>query len=100
MMAALTGDMVLPSSEQMESDIEQDFVWRTTVNSMPARHAHKMGPLQWAYNDNLAQLAGFPPIPTVVRSLYDTVHRVRVTNLAGYKNRMYRLIDSTNYKEI
>ena len=100
MMAALTGDMALPSGEQMDSDIEKDFVWRTKVNSMPARYAHKMGSMQWAYNDDLAELAQFRPVPTVVPMLYDEVHSVRTVNLPGYKNFMYRLINDTDFEEV
>ena len=59
-----------------------------------------MGKLQWAYNDDLAELAGFECIPRVVQKLYDFVHEYRVQELPYYKKREFRLVDGNEFVEV
>lgn len=99
-LAALTGKMVLPSREEMEKDIERDFRWRTEEKGMPTRYAHTMGDLQWKYNDELARLAGFKPVPRVIKSLYDCIHEHKVKNLAQYKMRRFELKSDREFSEL
>lgn len=98
-LASLSGQMVLPSREKMLEVTEEDYRWRL-CQGMPRRHAHTMGPLQWEYNDDLAHLGRFQPIPRVVKTLYDFVHATRVSNLPGYKKLNYALLDGENFQEI
>ncbi len=98
-LAALTGQMTLPSKVDMDKDTEKDYQWRL-AQGMPHRHAHTMGTLQWGYNDMLAELAGFEPIPRVVRKLYDHVHAYRVTQLQTYKQINYALGGPDGFVEV
>lgn len=88
----LDGSQKLPSTEDMMKDIENDFRARLE-EGLPKRHAHTMGPRQWAYNDSLAEMGKFTPIPKAVQILYDEVHRMRVKDLPAYKEKEYKLTD-------
>ena len=83
----------------MLEEEETDFQGRLS-QGLPQRYAHQMGPRQWRYNDELADLANIDRIPHVVEVLYDGVHEMRVKDIARYKRINYELIDSETYREI
>ena len=56
-----------------------------------ARHFHKMGPLQWDYNRDIARLGDVPEIRTCVARLYHAVHERRQHHLMDYKRDDYTL---------
>ncbi|XP_045192813.2 uncharacterized protein LOC123549080 isoform X1 [Mercenaria mercenaria] len=97
--STLDGSQKLPSEDEMMSDIEEDLRKRLE-EGMPVRYAHTMGPRQWAYNDSLAEMGKFEPIPKAVQILYDEVHRMRIKNLPNYKQKQYRLTGDTSFEEI
>ena len=97
-LAGWMGTRPFPSQEDMEKDIERDYQWRLS-QGMPARHAHHMGVLQWDYNDELAKLGGFEPIPRAVQKLYDHVHEWRVTQLQTYKQCRFELTGPDSFIE-
>ena len=82
----------LPSREEMDADIQQDFEWRQSTG-MPTRYAHHLSKLQWSYNDMLADLGKFPRLDPLVHQLYETVHETRALHLTTYKNEQYRLTE-------
>ena len=82
----LEGAIKLPSQEEMERETERDFQQRLS-SGFPARYAHKMGTLQWGYNDELGKMAGLKPISTKVQKLYNEVHDIRAIDLQNYKKR-------------
>ncbi len=94
-LASLDGSMVLPTKQEMDEDVQRDFEWRLS-QGFPRRHAHHMGPLQWAYNDDLAVLAKFQRIPRNVQKLYDYIHHVRSVDITGYKNKKIIAISGTD----
>ncbi|XP_060556235.1 uncharacterized protein LOC132716918 [Ruditapes philippinarum] len=96
-LSSLDGTQKLPSTEEMEHDIDSDYKNRLS-EGLPHRYAHFMGPRQWAYNDTLAELAGFDPIPKAIQNLYDEVHRTRVKDLQNYKQKQYRIVGESNYE--
>ncbi|XP_033755055.1 LOW QUALITY PROTEIN: flavin-containing monooxygenase FMO GS-OX5-like [Pecten maximus] len=97
--ATLDGSMTLPGREEMDADTDKDFRNRLE-RGMPERHAHHMGTLQWRYNDEIADLAGFERIPPVVEELYDTVHVTRVKDIVHYKSLNYQLTGPNTYVTI
>jgi len=97
--ASLDGRCPVPSKQDMAKDIEADFEKRMK-EGLPVRHAHTMGSRQWAYNDMLAEMGHFEPIPTAVRNLYDEIHRVRVLDLPGYKKKRYIITGEETWEEI
>lgn len=92
--------MQLPSTENMLADQDGDLKWRMTDLAMPKRYGHVLASMQWDYNDMLARLAGFSPIPRVVQKLYDRVHDCRIHDLVHYKLHEFRLINGTEFKEL
>lgn len=97
--ASLDGTMKLPSRDEMDADTEKDFNSRLE-RGMPERHAHHMGTIQWRYNDEIADMAGFERIPAVVEELYDTVHITRVKDIVHYKSVNYELTGPNTYTTI
>ena len=61
------------------------------------RHYHRMGPLQWEYNRDIAIYGKAPEIPRNVENLYNSVHERRVKYLMYYKNDRYtKNLDTEN----
>lgn len=98
-LSTLDGTQVLPSTEEMNNDTATDFTNRLS-EGLPIRYAHFMGPRQWEYNDTLAKLAGFSPIPRAIQKLYDAVHESRVKDLPNYKRKQYRITSEDAYEEV
>lgn len=96
-LSTLDDTQTLPSPEDMEADIELDYQSRLS-EGLPHRYAHFMGPKQWEYNDSLAALAGFEPIPKAIQILYNEVHRTRVLDLPNYKKMQYRITGEETYE--
>lgn len=80
----------------MDADTEADFQKRLS-EGLPRRHAHTMAGRQWAYNDEIARMAGCECIQNVVKNLYDAVHEIRAVNLVGYKQKNFELIDGEKF---
>lgn len=98
-LGCLTGSVKVPSTEQMLGDIERDFEWRQS-EGLPARYAHHMHSFQWDYNNELADLGGFPRYPKGVQNLYDQVSLSRNTNLMGYKKVEYKMTGPETFEEL
>ena len=99
-LATLDGSFKLPSREKMLEEEENEFQGRC-VEGLPARKAHNFpGARQWAYNNDLADLANTDRIPQVIEFLYDDVLELRKKDIVGYKRFNYKLLDSETYREI
>ncbi|XP_067651450.1 uncharacterized protein [Haliotis asinina] len=83
-LSVLDGSLKLPSQNDMNQDIEKDYQHRLSQGLLP-RYAHHMGPRQWAYNDELADMAQCPRLDQQVMELYNTVHEWRARDAATYK---------------
>lgn len=53
---------------------------------------------QWEYCNMLARTAGFPPLPPVIRSLYEEVWRQRRVHPENYRRLNYRLISDAQWE--
>lgn len=95
-LAALSGQMRLPTEEEMEEDIKKDFEWRRS-QGMPLNAAHTMGALQWDYYDQLAHLAGFERLPSVFRKLYSCCHELIAKNILVYRKHNFSLLSKEEY---
>lgn len=95
----LAGDVTLPTSSTMLADEQEEFAERLQ-SGMPERYAHNMGPRQWSYNDDLAHIGRFKPIPPVVSKLYSYVHECRATDLPNYKRRQFELTGHDTFTDI
>ena len=97
--AALDGRMALPSQAEMENNISDDYQERLE-RGLDQRHAHHLSNRQWAYNDDLAHLAKFKPLPPVTERLYEYVHDQRTNTLQTYKQRRFKLTGENSFEEI
>ena len=86
----LAGEIELPDRREMQLSLEEDWA-KHKRTGRPQRHFHKMGPLQWEYNRDLAAIAHEPEISVCVENLYNDVHLRRREFLNEYKNEAYYL---------
>jgi len=97
----LTGEAALPTQADMEADLEKEKQWRKNELGFREKDLHKFGDHQWAYNNELAALAGEPPLNQVVEDLYREVWSRRRANLPEYKQDNFALVDNGNsFKEV
>ena len=94
--AALDGTMKLPSKAEMLESEEADYQKRLS-EGLPHRFAHKMGDRQWAYNDELAELGGFEPIPKVLQKIYEYISINRRKNVLEYQKINVRIVNSEEF---
>ena len=93
--SVITGAMSLPSEEDMNLDTQKDYDDRKAAGQ-PHRYAHNMGSKQWAYNQQLADLAALQPLPPGIERLYDHVHVKRREDITKYKDSNYEVLDDGN----
>ncbi|CAG0885434.1 unnamed protein product [Darwinula stevensoni] len=95
----LTGELSLPCREEMEEDIKEEMKLKFQLG-FPLHHYHKMGNLQWSYNDAMADLAKCQRLARVVCDLYDTVHNIRMLDVTSYKDINFRLTGNDSFARI
>ena len=93
------GDKTLPASAEMIEESDREYRDRL-ASGLTVRQAHLLGPMQWAYAAELANLAEVSPIPRVVEDIYEEVHRQREYNLIHYKKENYTIIDAKRWEKI
>lgn len=98
-LAVLDGSVTLPSVAQMEDEVRQQLQEKME-QGVQQRHLLIMGQDQWEYCHTLARIAGFPPLPPVVRSLYEEVLRQRSIHPENYRRLNYRLVSDTQWEPI
>ncbi|XP_023932680.1 flavin-containing monooxygenase FMO GS-OX-like 7 [Lingula anatina] len=89
-LATLDGTFQLPSKEDMMAEEQREFEWRLK-KGYAHRHAHLMGPLQWDYFNELADLGKYERLPKAVQNLFDEIHRTRCNDLQNYRNINYQI---------
>ena len=96
----LGGTLALPTAEEMLKDEIDELKYRMDELGWPERHAHRMNNLQWAYNDELAELGNFPPLPKVYKELYEFVWKRRTFDVLGYRDDNYEIRDDGSFRLI
>ncbi|XP_072768705.1 uncharacterized protein [Nerophis lumbriciformis] len=89
-LATLEGSVALPTRAQMDAEVRLEMREKAERGVAP-RHLMVMERDQWEYLATLARDAGFPPLPPVVRSLYEEVWRQRQVHPQDYRRLNYRL---------
>ncbi|CAK8689456.1 unnamed protein product [Clavelina lepadiformis] len=95
-MGVLDGSVILPSTEEMLLEEENDYQKRVK-QGLPFRGSHILANDQWAYNDELADLSGHERIPDSVRLLYNLVQERRAYNLQTYKQDEFAMASNGHY---
>uniref|UniRef100_A0A3B4ZP25 Flavin-containing monooxygenase n=1 Tax=Stegastes partitus TaxID=144197 RepID=A0A3B4ZP25_9TELE len=98
-LAVLDGSVALPPRAQMEEEarLEQQ---QKEERGVERRHLLVLEQDQWEYCQVLARSAGFPPLPPVVRSLYEEVWRQRWVHPENYRRTNYRLVSDTEWQQV
>ncbi|XP_063231831.1 uncharacterized protein LOC134536150 isoform X2 [Bacillus rossius redtenbacheri] len=93
----LEKSVALPSKEDMRADTERELRDRL-ARGIPTRHFHRLGDGQWAYLEQLARWAGCPPLPPVVRKIYEKTGELRRGNLLCYKEHKFAITGDDSYE--
>lgn len=80
----------------MEKDIELDIAARR-ARGISTRHILKLDSEQWAYNDQLAQMGGFKPLPRFWSNLYESNKVFRARDMLNYKTYNYTLLSEMEW---
>lgn len=96
-LSVLDGSFPLPSREDMENDIELDIAARR-ARGIATRHILKLDSEQWAYNDELAHLGGFQPLPRYWSNLYESNKVFRARDMLNYKTYNYTVLENMEWK--
>ncbi|XP_072026348.1 uncharacterized protein [Amphiura filiformis] len=94
--AIFEGSYKLPSKEEIEADNQSDLQKRLDMG-WPRRYAHLL-PLQWEYNNLLAQLAGTTPIKPVIKNMCKELKYQRENNVWHHKKLNYEIVDEENWR--
>ncbi|XP_070697593.1 uncharacterized protein [Pempheris klunzingeri] len=97
--ATLDGTATLPSQAQMEDDVRREMQEKA-ARGVHLRHMLSLDKDQWEYCHSLARIAGFPPLPPVVRSLFEEVRRQRAKSPENYQSLRYRVISDSQWELI
>ncbi|XP_044277007.1 flavin-containing monooxygenase FMO GS-OX-like 2 [Varanus komodoensis] len=95
--AVLAGRCPLPSAAAMEADAQAQLEQHLRSGGL-ARHFLWLKDQQWSYADELAQKAGFPPLPPAVRGIYEAVCASRARDLATYRSQNYKLLGASAWE--
>ncbi|XP_053239964.1 uncharacterized protein LOC128411558 isoform X1 [Podarcis raffonei] len=90
-LAVLKGGCPLPSAAEMEADAQAQLDRHLRQGGL-ARHFLRLRAQQWSYAEELALLAGFPPLPPAVREIYEATRASRAQDVSTYRGRNYRLL--------
>ncbi|XP_069395499.1 uncharacterized protein [Paralichthys olivaceus] len=96
-LAVLDGSVTLPPRAEMEDETRQELQDKVE-RGVEQRHLLILEQDQWEYCQMLAHAAGFPPLPPVVRSLYEEVWRQRQIHPENYRSLNYRLVSDTRWE--
>ncbi|XP_042355421.1 flavin-containing monooxygenase FMO GS-OX-like 2 [Plectropomus leopardus] len=96
-LSVLDGSVSLPSAAQMEEEVRRELREKEERGVLQ-RHLLILDQDQWDYHQTLARTAGFPPLPPVVRSLYEEVWRQRRLHPENYRRLNYRLVDDIRWE--
>ncbi|XP_036404506.1 dimethylaniline monooxygenase [N-oxide-forming] 2 [Megalops cyprinoides] len=95
-LSVLDGSFSLPSREEMERDVEEDIAARR-ARGIATRHVLKLDSEQWAYNDELARLGCFAPLPPYWSNLYESNKVFRARDMLNYKTYRYTVLGDRDW---
>lgn len=98
-MKTLTGEVSLPTKEEMIQDNENEMSTRRE-KGLKKKQFHMMGRMQGGYYDSLADAGRLPRIPPVLTKLHNDSSQRFLDDLVGYRNDVYRIIDDNTYLKI
>ena len=94
-----SGEKHLPSTAEMIQASDLDYQKRLEMG-FPPHHAHRLGPLQWDFYRELAEMGGSEPLGPVLQMLYEESGKGRATDLTNYKNVEFKIISRDKWARI
>lgn len=94
-----SGEKHLPSTAEMAAASDLDYRERLE-KGFPLHHAHRLGPLQWDFYRELAEMSGRQPLDPVLQMLYEETSEKRTTDLTNYKNAEFKIIGRDKWTRI
>ncbi|KAL4631387.1 flavin-containing monooxygenase FMO GS-OX-like 4 isoform X1 [Arapaima gigas] len=95
-LSVLDGTFPLPSQEEMQCEMEADVAARRG-RGVAMRHILKLDSEQWAYNDELACLGRFQPLPPYWSNLYESNKVFRARDMLNYKTYHYSVLNDKEW---
>ncbi|XP_074835120.1 uncharacterized protein LOC142002704 [Carettochelys insculpta] len=96
-LAVLQGTCPLPPPADMQAAAEEELQQHLAKEGS-LKHLHRLGERQWGYCQELAQLAGFEPLPPVLKELNAAVQTSRAQNISTYRSLNYRVLSANNWE--
>ena len=90
---------LLSSTAEMVAASDLDYHERLE-KGLPPHHAHCLGPLQWDFYRELAEMSGSEPLDPVLQMLYEETRMGRTTDLTNYKNVEFKIISRDKWARI
>jgi cation diffusion facilitator CzcD-associated flavoprotein CzcO len=97
-LAILSDKAMLPTKEEMLLDVAEEF--KEKMSQGNKTHAHFLGPKQWEYNEEVAQLAKCEPVPPIVEKLYNYHWIFKRKDLLGYKKNEFKATSDSTWEDI
>lgn len=93
------GERQFPArADMLRSEAEE--VAKRAERGLQKRHFHMMGPEQGHYYDDLANVAGVTPLPSVLTKLHNDSSMRFLDDLVHYRQDRYRIIDDYNFVQL
>lgn len=89
----------LPTAEEMLQDTAIEKQNRQEAGELK-KYFHRMGNLQWPYNNKIAILAGNKENPLIIEKLFKHIAVYRSKNLWTYKSMEFRAINDSEFEDI
>ena len=64
------------------------------------KYFHRMGERQWAYNRDIADLAGNVANPDVIENLYKYVYQFRKKDICSYKRMEFETLNESEFVDL
>lgn len=98
-MKILTGELKLPSQNDMIADTEKEMD-RRRKKGLKTKQFHMMGGMQGDYYTELAVLGNLHPLPQVFANLHNFSSQRQLDDLAKFREDAYKIIDDKTFIKV
>lgn len=96
----LNGSVTLPPQDIMLKDEESDYL-KHKSEGLADKYSHVLGPMQWQYNQELAEMCGESSVSEVPQILYDHCWQQRNKDLVAFRKVDYSdIADKLNKEDL
>ena len=98
-MKIISGMKELPTAEEMLEDTENERLERLDAGEL-SKYFHRMGDRQWAYNRDIARLAGNEENPVIIENLYKYAMKFRAADFCTYKDMEIKALNDSEFQTL